>query len=300
MKLVNLNGLTTAERLVVIEQTLNDIISNLYKDMIWSSYDDYTTNTKNYSMEQLAQFTDVSEIETGQMVYFAKQGVVALVGAINTQNKTFNVTDNYSIVGPKGDTGVTGPIALAQVKLANVLSDPTVVTQLTFQKSIFNREPVVGDAVNVIVTYGSKAWQFSGKIISVNDNYCTFSYATAPAGYVSIVGPKGSDGATKVCHNLYCSAGTITAWFTLQLIDNSEANYTNTGFIYTWLSTNVHQNQVYPCVGIKTKGNTPCPILGILWSAQNLQIRYIDMSSGTPTETTETISQGLTVVDDHT
>lgn len=113
MKIVNLNGLTTAERLVVIEQTLNDIISNLYKDMIWSSYDDYTTNTKNYSMEQLAQFTDVSEIETGQMVYFAKQGVIALVGAINTQNKTFNVTDNYSIVGPvgpvgpKGDTGAT-------------------------------------------------------------------------------------------------------------------------------------------------------------------------------------------------
>lgn len=109
MKIVNLNGLTTAERLVVIEQTLNDIISNLYKDMIWSSYDDYTTNTKNYSMEQLAQFTDVSEVETGQMVYFAKQGVVALVGAINTQNKTFNVTDNYSIVGPKGDTGAQGP-----------------------------------------------------------------------------------------------------------------------------------------------------------------------------------------------
>ena len=47
MKIVNLNGLSTPERLVVIEQTLNDIISNLYKDMIWSSYDDYTTNTKN-------------------------------------------------------------------------------------------------------------------------------------------------------------------------------------------------------------------------------------------------------------
>ena len=109
MKIVNLNGLTTAERLVVIEQTLNDIISNLYKDMIWSSYDDYTTNTKNYSMEQLAQFTDVSEVETGQMVYFAKQGVVALVGAINTQNKTFNVTDNYSIVGPVGPVGPAGP-----------------------------------------------------------------------------------------------------------------------------------------------------------------------------------------------
>lgn len=108
MKIVNLNGLSTPERLVVIEQTLNDIISNLYKDMIWSSYDDYTTNTKNYSMEQLAQFTDVSEVETGQMVYFAKQGVVALVGAINIQNKTFNVTDNYSIVGPKGNTGDKG------------------------------------------------------------------------------------------------------------------------------------------------------------------------------------------------
>lgn len=109
MKIVNLNGMSTPERLVVIEQTLNDIISNLYKDMIWSSYDDYTTNTKNYSMEQLAQFTDVSEVETGQMVYFAKQCVVALVGAINTQNKTFNVTDNYSIVGPVGPVGPTGP-----------------------------------------------------------------------------------------------------------------------------------------------------------------------------------------------
>ena len=171
-------------------------------------------------MEQLAQFTDVSEIETGQMVYFAKQGVIALVGAINTQNKTFNVTDNYSVVGPVGPVG--------------------------------------------------------------------------PAG------PKGDTGATKICHNLYCSAGTITAWFALQFIDDSETDYTNTEAIYNWLSTNIHQNQAYPCTGIKTKGNTPCPILGILWSAQNLKIKYIDMSGETPSETSENISLTLTVVDDKT
>lgn len=290
MKIVNLNGLTTAERLVVIEQTLNDIISNLYKDMIWSSYDDYTINTKNYSMEQLAQFTDVSEVETGQMVYFAKQGVVALVGAINTQNKTFNVTDNYSIVGPKGGTGATGPVALAQVKLVNVLSDPTAVTQLTLEKSIFNREPVVGDAVNVVITYVTKAWQFSGTITNVNDNYCTFSYATAPAGYISIVGPKGSDGDTKYCHNIVFTKSTSQSEMiqcSFSIVDNSPTNYENLNFVYTALSgsyINAPQNHRFAATGFYMKNYISMPITAIRWSAATLRISYIDTTLEQPTQ----------------
>ena len=290
MKIVNLNGLSTPERLVVIEQTLNDIISNLYKDMIWSSYDDYTTNTKNYSMEQLAQFTDVSEVETGQMVYFAKQGVVALVGAINTQNKTFNVTDNYSIVGPKGDTGDTGPIALAQVKLVNVLSDPTGVTQLTLQKSIFNREPVVGDGVNVIVTYGTKAWQFSGTITKVNDNFCTFSHETAPAGYISIVGPKGAAGDTKYCHNIMFSKSVSQSEMiqcSFSIVDESPANYENLNFVYSALSgshINAPQNHRFAATGFYMKNYICMPITSIRWSAATLRISYIDTTLEQPNQ----------------
>lgn len=290
MKIVNLNGLSTPERLVVIEQTLNDIISNLYKDIIWSSYDDYTTNTKNYSMKQLAQFTDVSEVATGQMVYFAKQGVVALVNGINFQNKTFNVFNNYSIGGPKGDTGAIGPIALAQVKLVNVLSDPTAVTHLTLQKSIFNREPVVGDAVNVVITYGAEAWQFSGTITIVNDKDCTFSYPTAPAGYVSIVGPKGVAGKTKYCHSIVFTK-SITESEKIQcsfsFVDNSPTNYENLNFVYTALSgshINAPPNHRFPATGFYMKNYITMPITSIRWSGATLRISYIDTTLEKPTQ----------------
>lgn len=104
-------------------------------------------------------------------------------------------------------------------------------------------------------------------------------------------------GATKVCHNVYCSAGTIMAWFATTIINDQATNYTNTGFLYTWLSSNIQQNYKIPATGKKSKNGTACPITGLLWSAQNLQISYIDFSAETPTEVNETISQTLTTYD---
>lgn len=193
--------------------------------------------------------------------------------------------------GTNGADGATGKVALAQTKLWVVLSDPTTVTQLTFQKSIFNREPVVGDAANIIATYGSKAWQFSGTITNVNETYCTFSYATAPAGYINIVGPQGPAGPSKVCHNVFFSKAPSQSEMircTFSIIDESQSSYTNLNFVYTALTgshINAPQNHRFPATGFYMKNYISMPITSIRWSAATLRISYIDTTLEQPTET---------------
>lgn len=198
--------------------------------------------------------------------------------------------DRWQLIAEKGGPGATGAIALAQVKLISFLSDPTAVTQLTLEKSIFNREPVVGDAANVIVTYGAKAWQFSGTITNVNETYCTFNYATAPAGYINIVGPQGPAGTTKVCHNIMFSKAPSQSEMiqcSFSIVDESPTNYENLNFVYTALTgshINAPQNHRFAATGFYMKNYISMPITSIRWSAATLRISYIDTTLEQPTQ----------------
>ena len=99
MKFINLDGLTTAERLIVLENICNDIIAHLNKETLYTTIDEYNSSTLNYDITKLNPKTAVMP-ESGQLVYFSN-GYVGIIGNIDTIGNTYGVSEVTNIKGEK-------------------------------------------------------------------------------------------------------------------------------------------------------------------------------------------------------
>ena len=109
MKFINLDGLTTAERLVVLENICNDIIAHLNKETLYTTVDEYSSFTLNYDITKLNPKTEVMP-ESGQLVYFSN-GFIGIIGNINSIENTFGVSEAVDIKGQNGEDGANGEAA---------------------------------------------------------------------------------------------------------------------------------------------------------------------------------------------
>ena len=165
MKIINLQGLTTGERLAYLEELCQDIYNHLYDDYIWTFDGAYVDNESTYTAVGLSGYRDNIELKPGQIVYFAHSGVVALIDKINDILNTFTVKDNYSIKGDKGDTGEqgiqgekgdkgeSGKNALECNKIYTLDYEPTVDGTINTSVGDFSRTPVNGDNVSILCRY---------------------------------------------------------------------------------------------------------------------------------------------------
>lgn len=162
MKIINLQGMTVAERLKYLEEITKEIYNHLYDDFRWVFSGKYIDNSTSYSMVQLEGFKDIGdEVKTGQLVYFAQSGILAVINQVNNQLNTFTVENNYNIKGPKGDTGEqgeqgekgeqgeTGKIALEYSAIVTLTKTPSLGELLSISSANCNRTPVVGDKVSI-------------------------------------------------------------------------------------------------------------------------------------------------------
>ena len=157
MKIINLQGMTTGERLAYLEELCQDIYNHLYDDYIWTFDGAYVSNDSSYTATRLSGYQDNLDLKTGQIVYFAGSGVVALIDKINDVANTFTVKDNYIIKGDKGEQGIqgiqgiqgeTGKTGLEALQTNIVLAvdeKPSTNDVFGFNTQNFNRTPVVGD-----------------------------------------------------------------------------------------------------------------------------------------------------------
>ena len=106
MKFINLYGLTTAERLVVLENICNNIIAHLNKETLYTTVDEYSSSTLNYDITNLNPKTEVMP-ESGQLVYFSN-GFIGIIGNIDTIGNTYGVSEITDIKGEKGEKGDPG------------------------------------------------------------------------------------------------------------------------------------------------------------------------------------------------
>lgn len=160
MKIINLQGLTTGERLAYLEEICQEIYNHLYDDYIWVYAGAYIDNKSTYSATRLNGYQDNLDLKSKQIVYFSESGVVAIINQINDAENTFTVIDNYSIKGDKGDkgatgekgetgeTGKTGATGLSALQTSQIIvreSVPSINATFTFDESLCNRTPVPGD-----------------------------------------------------------------------------------------------------------------------------------------------------------
>lgn len=188
MKIVNLQGMTTAERLAYLQEFTQDIYNHLYDDFIWTSLSEYTPDG-SYSFSALNNYTDVAEVKPYQIVYFSNNGWVALIDTINETAQTFTVINGYQVKGDKGDKGdtgntgakgETGPTAL-ECQMIDSTSVPMQYNGVTIEFSKFSRNPVVGEVCNTFVNYTSSA------IYAVSIRVMTLTNTSANCRYEQVV-----------------------------------------------------------------------------------------------------------------
>lgn len=164
MKIINLQGMTFAERQKYLEEITQEIYNHLYDDYIWVYDGAYVDNDATYSATRLNGYKDNLDLKTGQIVYFSESGVVCLIDQINDVANTFTVQSNYSIKGDKGDKGEqgeqgekgeqgeTGKIALEYSSIVTLIKTPSMGESLSISLVNFNRTPVAGDKVSIFAT----------------------------------------------------------------------------------------------------------------------------------------------------
>lgn len=167
MKIINLQGMTFAERQKYLEEICQEIYNHLYDDYIWVYDGAYVDNDATYSATRLNGYQDNLDLKTGQIVYFSESGVVCLIDQINDVANTFTVQSNYSIKGDKGDKGEqgeqgeqgekgeqgeTGKIALEYSSIVALIKTPSLGESLSISLVNCNRTPVAGDKVSIFAT----------------------------------------------------------------------------------------------------------------------------------------------------
>lgn len=165
MKIINLEGLTTGERLAYLEEICQEIYNHLYDDYIWVYAGAYVNNKSTYSATHLSGYQDNLDLKPKQIVYFSESGVVAIINQINDVENTFTVTDNYSIKGDKGDKGEpggqgekgeqgeTGKNALEYSSIVMLTKIPSIGEPLSISLVNCNRTPAASDKVSIYATY---------------------------------------------------------------------------------------------------------------------------------------------------
>lgn len=184
MKIVNLQGMTTAERLAYLQEITQDIYNHLYDDFIWTSLSEYTPDG-SYSFSALNNFTNSAEVKPYQIVYFSNNGWVALIDQINETAQTFTVINGYQVKGDKGDKGDigntgakgdTGATAL-ECQMIDSTSVPMQYNGVTIEFSKFSRNPVVGEVCNTFVNYISSAiYAVSIRVMTLTDTSANCRY----------------------------------------------------------------------------------------------------------------------------
>lgn len=145
MKFINLDGLTTAERLVVLENICNDIIAHLNKETLYTTVDEYNSSTLNYDITKLNPKTEVMP-ESGQLVYFSN-GYVGIIGNIDTIGNTYGVNEVTNIKGEKGDKGDDALEYSGMYETANFPIKGDLIQDNN--SSNYSRSPKTGDKITI-------------------------------------------------------------------------------------------------------------------------------------------------------
>lgn len=110
MKIFNFSGMTPAERMEFLQQITQDIYNHLYDDYIWTVNNIYNGDSISYNYSQLIQYNgETDSVKSGQIVYFAQNGYVAVINQINADEETFTTYGSYQLVGAQGPKGPVGP-----------------------------------------------------------------------------------------------------------------------------------------------------------------------------------------------
>lgn len=286
MKFINLDGLTTAERLVVLENICNDIIAHLNKETLYTTVVEYSPSILKYNIIDLYPKINVTP-ESGQLVYFSN-GYVGIIGNIDTIDNTYGVSEVTSIKGEKGDNALeysgiyeTGNFPVK----GDLISDNNL--------SNYSRTPKSGDKIIICgFTNTTPKRSFMCLCTRTPDTDIAWSVnnVVETTGEKGNKGDKGDPGdyLQLYCHIIHFSQTEAASGATIVCARRGDA--------YTLRSLNgdlkkfgcTTPSTYYPANGIYSGSGAQGNIFGIFASGSNVACQYTN-----GTATLDTISDNV-------
>ena len=265
MRFTNLCGMTIPERMVALQDMMQELIDAIYAEYRWAAIVSHVSETNVFTANDVINFSN-SDFIVGQTVLFTDGYLGVVIEVDNSKNpKQFTAGHYMQLKGDKGDNGTNGTNgkdgldSLTYNSIYVTTSVPSTVISFPTMASNFNRPPVVGDVFNIVFRGAgsvlNRSWVGTYKVISLG-----IGVANCSGSVVETTGEKGpagqpgeagqglvkrymhsisyyEEGLLNVKFNIFLSDdhlyGTIDEFanfFTENHYDNADTSYPATGF----------------------------------------------------------------------
>ena len=291
MRFTNLCGMTIPERMVALQDMMQELIDAIYAEYRWAAIVSHVSETNVFTSNDVINF-DNSDFIVGQTVLFTDGYLGIVIEVDNSKTpKQFTAGHYMQLKGDKGDNGTNGTDgkdgldSLAYKGIYVTTSVPSTAISFSTMSSNFNRTPVVGDVFNIVFRGAgsvlNRSWLGTYKVISLGTGV-----ANCSGSVVETTGEKGADGddgaglVKRYMHfiNFYSDDDSPQVKFVVY--SNSAAPFTNTSPITSFLMNGGFKaaNKSYPASGrVSLSGN----VWGVYSnSSGSLYAQYGSMQNG--------------------
>lgn len=147
MKSVNLWGCTTAEKLIKLEEAVNELneqLNYLNKWGAWVSTETYLPSKVFYDVSKIT--TDAKGLQTGHTVLFINSQMEAIVNIVSGNQFTIS-----NATSTRGTNGTDGKDSLSYNGIYSFSGVPTTSSTYSLPSNFFNRNPQVGEKFELFV-----------------------------------------------------------------------------------------------------------------------------------------------------
>lgn len=267
MRFTNLCGMTIPERMVALQDMMQELIDAIYAEYKWTANVSHVSETNIFTSNDVINFAD-SDFIVGQTVLFT-DGYLGIIVDVNNSvtPKHFTAGHYMQVKGDKGDNGsdgadgTDGRDALVQNR---ALSSANITSPMAIPIEALNRTAVLGEPIVMFATdtTENKTYLLIGTVtfVGVPDvNPYTFVTYSGKVDITGMVGPQGAPGEAgqglvkRYMHtltyipeyiqdeplvkivifssddNTYGSFDDLINFFTENYYDNSERSYSANG-----------------------------------------------------------------------
>ena len=291
MRFTNLCGMTIPERMVALQEMMQELIDAIYAEYRWTAKVSHTSETNIFTSSDIINFDD-SDFIVGQTVLFT-DGYLGVIVAVDNSVTPKQFTAGYymQLKGDKGDNGTNGTNgtngkdgsngldALVQTRAR---SSSNITSPMAIPVEALNRTAVLGEPIVMFATDTSenKTYMLIGTITAVGvpdvNPYTFVSYSskidiTGKQGQQGIPGKDGAGLVKRYMHSInYYEEGILNVKFNIFLSDDNI--YGTLDEFITFFTENHYDNAdtSYPVTGFYENEGVIYNIWGMYYSTNGV------------------------------
>lgn len=293
MRFTNICGMTIPERMVALQDMMQELIDAIYAEYRWTAIVSHVSETNVFTANDVINFDD-SDFIVGQTVLFT-DGYLGVIIEVNNSvtPKQFTAGHYMQLKGDKGgkgdpgDNGTDGLNYLFNSTVFQVVNDmPPIGTSIRFPVNTFNRTPVVNDefiAMGRNIT-SNKTFLVNCKVTSI------LSGAQANCKLISFIDTSGAGIVKRYMHTISYTPENIQDEPLVKIVifssdDNGYGGYDD---LINFFTENYYDNsqRSYSANGAYESEGVVYNVWGIYYDGNLFYVQYGNNKKGFPIELT--------------